>query len=124
MIDSGIRSSAAIHALGKEHFVHRFTEQGSIQKAEAESIFQRATDVHLAACFMAGEIQAITAATRVQALSNQLEPRLVDAVSQDYPNVKTLFQLGDFCACENCRTVHSAAAYVVDTLQFLKNRRV
>ena len=124
LIDSGIRSSAAIHAWGKERFIQHFTDQGSFQKAEAESIFERATDVHLASCFMAGEIQAITAATRVQALSSQLEPRLTSAVSHDYPNMKSLFQLGDFCACEDCRTVHSAAAYVVDTLQFLKNRLV
>lgn len=124
LIDSGISSSATIHAWGKEGFIQHFTEQGIFQKAEAESIFQRATDIHLASCFMAGEIQAITAATRVQALSKRLEPRLVDSVFQDYPNMKSLFQLGDFCACEDCRTVHSAAAYVVDTLQFLKNRRV
>ena len=124
LINSGMGSSAKIHARGKEGFIQDCTEQGICQKAEAESIFQRATEIHLASCFMAGEIQAFTAATRVPALSNQLEPRLIDSVSQDYPNMKSLFQLGDFCACEDCRTVHSAAAYVVDTLQFLKNRRV
>lgn len=124
LINAGMGSSAKIHARGKEGFIQDCAGRGIFQKTEAESIFRRATDIHLASCFMAGEIQAITAATRVQALSNQLEPRLVDSVSQDYPNMKSLFQLGDFCACEDCRTVHSAAAYVVDILQFLKNRRV
>ena len=124
LLDSGIRSAATIHAWGRARFVKQFTSQGTLEPSEANSIFQRATDIHVASSMMAGELQAITAATRVRALSNQLKPELLQAVTQDFPNMKALFQLSDFCACEDCRTVHSAAAYVADTLEFLKHRLV
>jgi hypothetical protein len=45
-------------------------------------------------------------------------------VLADFPNLQTLFQLADACVCEECRSVHSAAAYLVDTLQFLADRLV
>jgi hypothetical protein len=32
--------------------------------------------------------------------------------------------MGDFCACNDCRTVHSASAYVADALHYLKERQV
>ena len=38
--------------------------------------------------------------------------------------MKCLFARGDMCECHDCRSVHGAAAYLVDTLQFLKHRLV
>lgn len=46
------------------------------------------------------------------------------AVSEDFPNLKSLFKLADVCACEHCRSVYSPAAYLVEILQFLDKRSV
>lgn len=39
------------------------------------------------------------------------------------PEWETLFGSLDLCACEHCRSVYSPAAYLVDVLAFLKERR-
>lgn len=36
----------------------------------------------------------------------------------------SLFQSGDICACSECMTVYSPSAYLVDVLEFFKNRHV
>ena len=48
----------------------------------------------------------------------------LEAVSEDFPNLKSLFQLTDTCSCEHCRSVYSPAAYLVEILQFLDKRSV
>ena len=40
------------------------------------------------------------------------------------PNWQSLFGLSSYCACSDCRSVYSAAAYFVDLLQFLDNSGV
>jgi len=41
----------------------------------------------------------------------------------DLPNLQTLFGSLDLCACQHCRSVLSPAAYLVDMLQFLRQRK-
>src|SRR5262249_34996694 len=41
----------------------------------------------------------------------------------DFPNLQTLFGSLDMCACAHCRSVLSPAAYLVDMLHFLGQRR-
>ncbi len=36
------------------------------------------------------------------------------------PDLDTLFSSNDYCSCKHCRSILSPAAYLVDTLQFLK----
>lgn len=42
-----------------------------------------------------------------------------DALISNYPTMASLFGSLDFCDCEECRSVLSPAAYLVDLLQFL-----
>ena len=123
----GIRSAAAISAMGETRFVKEFGKEGVLTPDEARAAFHKASDIHMASGLLAGEIQAGGAATKVSALMNRTPSDTVaklEAVTQDFPNMKSLFQFADYCACMECNTVHSAAAYVADTLQFLKNRLV
>jgi hypothetical protein len=48
----------------------------------------------------------------------------LEAVSKDFPNLKSLFKMVDTCECEHCRSVYSPAAYLVELLQFLGNRSI
>lgn len=124
LLDAGVRSAADIYALGQTRFVNRFAKQGLFTRAQAREAFSKASDIHTASALLAGELQATSAAMHVTALAKSLAPAKLEAVTRDFPNMKSLFQLADYCACEECRSVHSAAAYVVDTLQFLGNRLV
>ena len=40
-------------------------------------------------------------------------------LQQRLPNYSELFGSPDLCECEHCRSVYSAAAYLVDLLRFL-----
>jgi hypothetical protein len=124
LLDSGVCSAADIYALGATRFVNQFTSQGVFTSKQAREAFSKASDIHTASALLAGELYATSAAMHVTALADSLPPAKLEAVTRDFPNMKSLFQIADYCACEECRSVHSAAAYVVDTLQFLGNRLV
>jgi hypothetical protein len=124
LLDNGVHSAAGIHAMGETRFVKDFAGKGVFTRQEAKAAYRKATDIHIASTLLAGELQAAAAAMKVPGLTPALPPAKLEAVTKDFPNMKSLFQSVDFCECEECRTVHSAAAYVVDTLQFLKNRLV
>jgi hypothetical protein len=127
LLQRGVRSAGAIHAMGETRFVRDFAEHSPFTLEEAHVAYQKATDIHIASGLLAGDIQAASGAGRLSILLNG-EPAeklaKLEAVAEDFPNMESLFQLDDYCACEECRSVHSAAAYVADTLQFLKNRQV
>ena len=40
-----------------------------------------------------------------------------------YPTLEGLFGSMDFCACDHCRSILSPAAYLVDLLHFIDQRR-
>jgi Salmonella virulence plasmid 28.1kDa A protein len=91
-------------------------------KPQAEAVFDRAQQI-------TGTTMAVFSAVR-QGL-NQTGPRAIGNVGgqlQQYlggatagiPNWQTLFGSLSSCACTDCRSVYSAAAYFVDLLQFLK----
>ena len=127
LLNRGVNSAGAIHAMGETRFVREFAEHSPFTIEEAEVAYRKATDIHIASGLLAGEIQSASGAGRLSILRNG-EPAQklakLKAVAEDFPNMESLFQLDDYCACEECRSVHSAAAYVADTLQFLKNREV
>lgn len=124
LLENGIRSAAAIHAMGETRFIKSFATKGIFTRKQAREAFHKAADIHTASALLAGQLHATAGAMKIAALNTGVAPAKITAVTQDFPNLKSLFQLNDYCACEECRSVHSAAAYVVDTLQFLKNRLV
>ncbi len=60
----------------------------------------------------------------------QIAPTLINAEAQGgwwhipqpvFPNLKTLFGSGDYCACAHCQSVYSPAAYLADLLHWMKS---
>jgi hypothetical protein len=124
LLDAGIHSAAQISGMGRTQFVRRFAANGTFTADEADVVFRRAHDIHIATGLMAAEINAIggmasTAATAPAAAAGQLRQ-----VSQSNPNLKNLFWLIDLCACDDCRSIAGPAAYLCDVLQYLKQRMV
>jgi hypothetical protein len=109
--------------MGEARFVRRFGDGNASTADEARRVFRRAADRHAATAILAAELRsngvAVPAAMTTPAMSATLE-----AVSRDNPNLATLFQLVDLCECEDCRSVTSPAAYLVDVLEFIKQREV
>jgi hypothetical protein len=123
LMDNGVRSATKIKSIGQAKLTEILKDgDKETTTEEAQTVFNRATNVAIAASLQAGNLISLTSATRIAALN----PAGLDlaAVTDDFPNLKSLFQIGDFCACSDCRTVHSAAAYVADTLHFLTECKV
>ncbi|EWC46862.1 hypothetical protein DRE_03874 [Drechslerella stenobrocha 248] len=125
LFDTGFRSAADIQQHAEGQFIKLATQDGGVSETEAKEIYQKAYNLHTAAVMLAGELQSVTGAGRIAALGTNLKVKTqLDAVTKDFPNMKSLFQLKDICACTECASVHSASAYVTDTLTWLKNRQV
>ena len=73
---------------------------------------------------LAAELKSYGDAAPIAALGSPAAADVMAAYAEDFPNLQSLFQMTDVCECDQCRSVHSAAAYLVDVLQFLKQRKV
>ncbi|KAF3915242.1 hypothetical protein ABW20_dc0109734 [Dactylellina cionopaga] len=125
LLNAGIHSAAEISRMARNHFVKKMgSEDSPFTLAEATDVFQRASDVHLATALLAGDLQGASNALLPAGISEPLPPEKLDSVSKDFPDLSTLFQFGDICACADCMTVYSPSAYFVDVLEFLRFRGV
>ncbi len=122
LISRGIASSADVVGLGQSRFVTLALESGEFDAAEATLAYHKAEGQHTAAMLLAGQILTAKGATTLGALAST--SAALQAVAEDFPNMRTLFGTGDFGSCEECRSAHGASAYLVDVLQFLKRRLV
>ena len=122
LLRNGVSSAATIAAIGPKRFMATALESGAFSPNEATRVFDAASDQHTASVLLAGQLATGAAATNIGALGSP--PEKLSQVITDFPNMRTLFAQGDMCACEDCRSVHGASAYLVDALQFLKHRLV
>jgi peptidoglycan hydrolase-like protein with peptidoglycan-binding domain len=134
--------SAAYHVVryNRESFVNQFANDLGGADAALES-YNKALQIHSAALNVA--LTYLTARTGIKlgnapvALDKQaaqqkpngsgqiLQPGPQGSAQADsdsvpaYPTLETLFGSMDFCACDDCRSILSPAAYLVDLLLFL-----
>ncbi len=119
-----ITSSYSIAAAGETRFVNEIAPKAGIAPAEAKKIFKKAEQTTTAAMLIAGELQDTLRAMDMPAMEMKTLSVKLEAVSKDFPNLKSLFKITDTCSCEHCRSVYSPAAYLVEILQFLDKRSV
>jgi hypothetical protein len=120
----GMHSSHAIAAAGETRFVREIAPKAGIAADEATEIFAKARRNTTAAMLIAGELQDTMRAMDMPAMEMKTLSLKLEAVSGDFPNLKSLFQTTDSCACAQCRSVYSPAAYLVEILQFVAQRSV
>ena len=110
LLRHGLDSAHKIHALGRAAFVRRHaSELGG--EAAAVRVFGRASHATTLAATLAARYSPAFNATPFYALPR---PRL--------PVFADLFGSEDHCACSDCQSVYSPAAYLVDTLHWLAQR--
>ena len=122
--EMNIKSSYSITAAGETRFVNEIAPKAGIAPTEAKEIFKRAERVSTAAMLIAGELQDTLRAADIPAMEMKSLSLKMEGLSEDFPNLKSLFKLTDTCSCEHCRSVYSPAAYLVEILQFLDKRSV
>jgi hypothetical protein len=119
-----IHSSQSIVAIGETRFVKEVAPKAGIDEREAKEIYLKAETKHTAAMLMVGDLQDSMSVMDVASFETTSLAKKLEAVSKDFPNLKSLFKLVDTCECEHCRSVFSPAAYLVELLQFLDKRVV
>ncbi len=124
LLGQKIHSAQSIAAVGETRFIKEIAPKAGIKTEEAKEIFYRAERTTTAAMLIVGELQDTVRAMDINAIETSSLAMKLEAVSKDFPNLKSLFKLTDVCACEHCRSVYSPAAYLVEILQFLDKRSV
>jgi hypothetical protein len=113
LMAGGLRSSQGIRQMGHGSFIAEYSGKLGGQ-ARAEDIFQRADQISATALNLLAQYGPVF---------NQVNPDVTPSAPvpspEDLPDWTNLFGSLDFCACEECRSVYSPAAYLVDLLAFL-----
>ena len=116
----GVDSAHKIAATARETFVTQHADVLSPQRAA--EVHARALQVSAMALAVFNEHSAALNRTGLQVLPAVDAAKQAELAAQALPDWQTLFGSSDACACEECASVHSAAAYFVDILKFLEDR--
>jgi hypothetical protein len=116
LLADDLHSAQKIYRLGESEFVRRYGDRPGFTPETARLAWNRAFNTHAAVLTLVADLKALEAEALSLALQNGNE-----ALST-FPNWNNLFQTGDLCECEHCRSVLSPAAYFADLLMFLKDR--
>ncbi|WP_162848333.1 neuraminidase-like domain-containing protein [Paenibacillus nanensis] len=117
LIQEGYDSAYQISSVSQPAFVQKFKD--TLGEAQAQQIYANAE--HLTATMthlITSMRQAVQDAT--PAIMREKEEQSASALAAgNLPDWASLFGRLDICECEECRSVYSPAAYLVDLLQFL-----
>lgn len=110
---AGLSSSLAVARLGQGAFLQKMSGT-AISAQNAVLIYEKAARVSVA---------ALDLVTQYSPSFSTLVPRVLTAPSvKQVPNLETLFGTFSLCGCDQCRSVHSPAAYFADLLAYLGDR--
>ena len=116
LLADDLHSAQKIYRMGESEFVRRYAGHAGFTAESARLAWNRAADTHAAVLTIVADLKALEAEALPLVLKNNNE------TLSNFPNWNNLFQTGDLCECEHCRSVLSPAAYFADLLMFLKDR--
>jgi hypothetical protein len=116
LLADGVHSAQQVYRIGKSEFVRRYEKAPGFTKETAQLAWNRAADTHAAVLTIVGDLKALEGNALPEVLQNN------NAALEMFPNWNNLFQSGDMCECEHCRSVLGPAAYFADLLVFLRDR--
>jgi hypothetical protein len=114
LMGAGIDSAFKINRIGAESFATRFG--GTLGADVAERLFTRAGNTTAVAATLLARYGAAFDSTPMAVLPSR--PQSVAGL----PDFQSMFGSLDFCSCEDCQSIASAAAYLVDVLHWLDTR--
>jgi hypothetical protein len=123
LLNDEIRSAGAVHRMGETRFLAKYSEALGLESAK--KVFRKACYVSAASTFLMAKYGAAfhaLGATTSERPPIHVLPDLASSLSDppvDVADWVTLFGSPDVCACEDCQSVTSPAAYLVDLLEFL-----
>jgi hypothetical protein len=117
LLADNLHSAQQIYRIGESEFVRRYSKSEGFTEDSARLAWSRAADTHAAVLTIVADLKSLDPEAVPQVLQHDT------AALETFPNWNNLFQAGDLCECEDCRSVLSPAAYFADLLTFLKDRK-
>jgi len=130
LLNNQVDSAYAITRYDSAGFVTSFKDKLGGEQAAA-NIYQRARQIH--GSVLSVTMHYLTAQTGLQlggaTQTPILQPKSNPSANPNYPviaypTLETLFGSMDYCECEDCRSILSPAAYLVDLLHFIDAQSV
>ena len=116
LLADDLNSAQQIYRQGRSGFIRSYAGREGFTTESAAMTWDRAADTHAATLTIVTELTTLEAGALPFALRRDSESL------GNFPNWNRLFQTGDLCECEHCRSVLSPAAYFADLLMFLRDR--
>jgi hypothetical protein len=120
LYSAGFTSARQVARVPYEKFVDRYTSVvGSADVARL--IWRKARQISSVTYTVFGAAGQVQSSPPMPIVSGEAPARQAaqDAIVAQYPTMAQLFGSLDFCECDDCRSVLSPAAYLVDLLHFL-----
>lgn len=114
LMEGGVDSAQKVRVLGKAAFSRRYEER--LGRERVETVWAKANNASALAAVLVARHHAMFDRTPVAVLPKR------PATLKKFPDYESLFGSLDFCSCEQCQSVYSPAAYLVDALHWLHNR--
>jgi hypothetical protein len=120
LLSAGLLSAQDVLAYPLDVFLERFgglfpsVEQARLVYQKAEQV----SNITYSLFSLAKELDS-TPAVFAMSGSPEIKQAAKDELVKHFPTMESLFGSLDYCECEECRSVLSPAAYLVDLLQFL-----
>jgi len=119
LLNDNIHSAHQIYKMGEDNFVAAYGDR--LGTKEAGQIFNKATTVHATATALVGNLKSMADASSMNAFPD-FSKALTTQLTQELPNLSSLFGHTDYCECDECNSVYGAPAYLTDILHFLDKR--
>lgn len=120
LLNAGLDSACAIVRLGRDAFAARYAN--ALDAETLKVVFQRAVTIHTATLQVAVNYLGACTAPTVGGTASMVIDSLGATDGSPQPARATLddlFQNLDYCSCDDCQSITSPAAYLVDLLDFL-----
>ena len=114
---AGEDSAHRISRLGQNAFVATYGRHFG-DATQAKETYAKAQLVSDSAIALMGDVNPAMRQVAMHAVPDTMAKAVADL-----PQWSALFGSLDYCSCEQCQSVYSPAAYLVDLLNFLKDRR-
>jgi hypothetical protein len=122
LLSSNIHSSQQIYSMGRSNFMKQFGTSNALGTIMANRIYGRAEYVYANALTLHSQYNYAYNNQPVASIPDLNPAPATAAAIATIPDLQSLFGSMSYCECQECRSVYSAAAYLVDMLQFLKAR--
>src|SRR5262249_23648053 len=96
-----------------------------IDAPQARQMFAKARDINAGAIMLASNLRARPLPSAIEGPAATALALQIEKVIAEQPDLKSLFGSTDVCACDECRSIYGAHAYVADVIgSFLRHRLV